>query len=322
MKMTSEKVIQQVLESIQESEANGLMNEGASDVLDGLSGVKSVGLLQRLTNIFHDEPDTCYLEIGVFQGLTLLSVASAFPEYPCFGIDNFALFDPDNRNLGIVQERTAKLGAHNAELINLDFEAALSRLGDFIGDRKISVFLIDGPHDYRSQLLCLLLGMKYLHEHAVIIVDDANYNFVRQSTRDFLLSHPEFKMVFDAYSPVHPANMDAATLAEWEKGWLNGVNILVRDPEGRLPDMLPPVKENQELYVNEWLVHRHQFAELAPEAVNLAQSICLDDKEEERVRRERLLKSYELHSAQLADRFPDRNTFSGDLPATRFNKLG
>jgi hypothetical protein len=320
MPISHEKFIQQVLESIRASETHGLLNAGSSDVLDGLSGIKSVGLLQRLTGLFQDEADTCYLEIGVFQGLTLLSVASAFPDYPCFGIDNFSLLDPEGKNLDIVRDRTAKLEAQNAELINLDFEEALIRLDDFIGERKVSVFLIDGAHDYRSQMMCLLLGKKHLHERAIILVDDANYNFVRQSTHDFLKSHSDYKMIFDAYSPMHPANMDPATLTEWEKGWLNGVNILVCDPEGCVPEMLPPVEENRQLYVNEWLVHRHQFAELAPQAIDLAQSICMGDNEGEGERRRRLMDAYAGQSEQLATRFPDRNTYSGNLPALRYNK--
>jgi len=319
MHNSSENFIKQVVKNIREAEASGLLDDGASDVLDGLSGVKSVGLLQRLTGLFKDTPDTCYLEIGVFQGLTLLSVASAFPDYPCFGIDNFSILDPDSKNLGIVEERTKKLDARNAKLINLDFEEALSRLDDFIGTRKVAVFLIDGAHDYRSQLMCLLLGMKHLHENAVILIDDANYDFVRQSTHDFLKSHPEFKMVFDGYSPMHPANMGAKTLAEWEKGWLNGVNILVRDPDGILPEMLPPTEKSRDLYVNEWLVHRHQFAELAPQAVSLAQSVCLGDTDTEAQRRQDLLEAYAGHSEKLAERYADRNTYSRNLPGSRYN---
>ena len=135
------------------------------------------------------------------------------------------------------------------------------------------------------------------------------------------MSHPEFKMVFDAYSPMHPANMAPGMLAEWEQGWLNGVNILVRDPDGYLPDMLPPVEESRELYVNEWLVHRHQFAELAPQAIDLAQSVCLNDKEKEQGRRQHLLDSFADCAELFSERFSDRNTYSGDLPQTRYNSI-
>jgi len=312
--------IEQVLGAIRDAEQDGLLDDSAGDVLDGLSGAKSVGLLQRLVNLTQHQPDSCYLEIGVFQGLTLLSVANAFPGVPCFGIDNFSILDPDGKNLGIVEQRTKKLQAENAKLINLDFEKALLQLEDYIGSKKVSVFLIDGAHDYRSQLMCLLLGRKYLSHASVILIDDANYKFVRQSTADFLLSHPEFKMVFEAYSPMHPANMPAEMLAEWEQGWLNGVNILVHDPDDELPVMLPPVDDDRTLYVNEWLVHRHQFAELAPEAVSLAASICNGDNAAEKTARQRVLKKYRSLQNIVSLRHPDRNVYSENLMPSRYNK--
>ena len=109
----------------------------------------------------------------------------------------------------------------------------------------------------------------------VIVIDDANYPDVRQATYDFLMAFPEFKLVFDAYTSGHPSNLDAEELKRNEQGWLNGINILVRDTENRLPVMLPPVTAQKTLYFNEWLVHRHQLAELAPEALDLAQAMLL-----------------------------------------------
>jgi len=312
--------IKNVLHAISQAEQDGLLDDGASHVLDGLSGAKSVGLLQRLVQLSESEKDSCYLEIGVFQGLTLLSVANAFPDVECFGIDNFSILDPESKNLNIVEERTEKLNAKNATLINLDFEKALQSLDQHIGSKKVSVFLVDGAHDYRSQLMCLLLGRRHLSTQSVILIDDANYKFVRQSTADFLLSHPEYKMVFEAYSPMHPANMTANMLAEWEQGWLNGVNILVHDPDDELPVMMPPVDDDRTLYVNEWLVHRHQFAELAPEAVDLAQAICLDNTASETMAREKILNRYQQYKSTMANRYPDRNVYSDDLIATRYNE--
>jgi len=313
--------IESVLNAIRLAEQDGLLDDGASHVLDGLSGAKSVGLLQRLVALTQQQKDSCYLEIGVFQGLTLLSVANAFPEIRCYGIDNFSILDPESKNLNIVKERTQKLNAKNATLINLDFEKALQNLDQYIGSKKISVFLVDGAHDYRSQLMCLLLGRQHLSAQSVILIDDANYKFVRQSTVDFLLSHPEFKMVFEAYSPMHPANMTSEMLAEWEQRWLNGVNILVHDPDDELPVMMPPVDDDRTLYVNEWLVHRHQFAELAPEAVALAQAVCKEDNVSETAAREKLLSRYQEFKLTMATRYPDRNVYSHDLVATRYNKL-
>ena len=69
----------------------------------------------------------CYLEIGVFQGLTLLSNPAANPSVPCCGIDNFSQFDTAGDNLSLLLERRRQLNAENAELIVADFERASSR---------------------------------------------------------------------------------------------------------------------------------------------------------------------------------------------------
>ena len=318
--------IERVLEAIRDTEANGLMtdrrDESVNGGLSGISGLKTVGLLQRLAQLSAVEADACYLEIGVFQGLTLVSTALEAPDVPCFGIDNFATLDPDGTNQAIVRERLERFGAANATLIDADFEDALNGLDAHLGGRKVGVYFVDGPHDYRSQLVCLLAGLRHLHDRAVIVIDDANYPDVRWSTKDFLCGHPEFKMVFDAYSPAHPANMTAEEKAVHEAGWLNGVQVLVRDPDGVLLDMLPPTDPGERtLYLNEWLAHRLRPAELAPEALVLADAVCTGSREaEENARKAVLEKNGKLRKV-FDGRHPDRNTYSAGLPEGRFTGL-
>jgi len=314
--------IQRVLDIIKETERDGLLVDRRGDGLSGISGLKTVGVLQRLAKLFADEADACYLEIGVYQGLTLVSTALEAPDMACFGIDNFATLDPDGKNQAIVRARLETFAAVNATLIDADFEDALEGLGAHLGGRQVGVYFVDGPHDYRSQLVCLLAGLKHLREGAVIIIDDANYPDVRWSTRDFLNGHPEFKMVFEAYSPAHPVNMTAAEKKTHELGWLNGVNILVHDPDGALPEMLPPVDPTERtLYLNEWLAHRKIFAELAPEALDLAAAVCSGDSTAEKKARDAILAKHGGLEGGIEDRFPDRNVYSAGLTAGRYNKF-
>jgi hypothetical protein len=243
------------------------------------------------------------------------------PELPCFGIDNFATLDPEGENQTIVRERLDRFGAANATLIDADFEKALEGLDAHLGGRKVAVYFVDGPHDYRSQMVCLLAGLRHLHERAVIVIDDANYAGVRWSTRDFLNGHGEFKMLFDAYTPAHPANMSREEKAVHEAGWLNGVNILVRDPDGLLPDMVPDVDPDERtLFLNEWLAHRLRLAELAPEALALADAVCAGDGEAEKEANAALREEYADLKERLEGRFSDRNTYSAGLAQARFNE--
>lgn len=314
--------VENVLNAIRETEANGLKTDRRPDGLSGISGAKTVGLLQRLVGLFEGCDDICYLEVGVFQGLTLISAALEAPGLDCFGIDNFATLDPEGVNLGIVRERMAKFGTTNAQLINEDFEAALETLGSHIGGRKVGVYLVDGPHDYRSQLICLTLIKPFLAEDAVIVIDDANYPDVRWSTRDFLLGHHDFRMAFDAYSAGHPANLDAEVKARFEAGWLNGVNVLVRDSDHLLDDMLPPVSNHERrLFLNEWLAHRLRLSELAPEALVLADAVIEGDAAAEAASKIKLSEAHATYGDLFEGRYADRNMYSIGLTEGRINRL-
>lgn len=330
-------MIEQIIGAIQDSEKQGILSRVPNDILTGYSGEKLIGVMQRLVQMCTEE-STCYLEIGVFQGLTLLSNAFACPEISCFGVDNFAL-DPDRQNFDIVKERIKKLNLNNAHVINQDYEFALENLDSFIVDKKIGVYFIDGPHDYRSQLMCLQLALPYLSENAVILVDDCNYVHVRQANRDFLITHPEYKLIFETYTPCHPGNMSASQKAEARKGWWNGVNILVRDINNDLPQMFPPTQSSRKLYENEHLIHGSYLGELAPQLIAFAHIIYDTYSEPYRSGQE-----LEIHTMldlisqfeslfKMIDRYKESqhikgheklyvglNTFSENLP-TRYNQI-
>ncbi|MBM3950509.1 MAG: class I SAM-dependent methyltransferase [Rhodospirillales bacterium] len=321
MTAANREFIRSVLSAVIETDRTGLLIDNRARGLTGISGLKTVGLLQRLQRLFAADADACYLEIGVFQGLTLISAALEAPTMPCFGVDNFRILDPEGKNLSIVRERIAAFAVTNARLLNMDFEVALENLEDHLGGRRIAVYFVDGPHDYRSQIVCLLLAKKFLHKKAVIIIDDANYADVRMATRDFLLGHSEFRMVFEAYTPDHPMHLDAVTKAQAESGWLNGVNVLVRDANGLLPPMLPEVPADRSLYFNEWLTHRARLAELAPEALALADAVTRKDEVSERTARARLEAAYAIARSLFEERHSDRNVVSRGLTEGRINRL-
>ncbi|MCS7017838.1 MAG: class I SAM-dependent methyltransferase [Cytophagales bacterium] len=257
--------IRQVIEQVQQHPVNAF----ASPLLTGYSGKRMIAALQHFTSLLEGQNEACYLEVGVFQGLTLLSVAGANPTVPCFGIDNFQAHDPEKKNMSVLLERRQKLHLNNAHLINMDYEDAMENLMVHTQGRKIGVYFIDGPHDYRSQLMCLLLAKPYLTDDAVIVVDDSNYLHVRQANRDFLVTHPEFKLLFEAYTPCHPTNMTPVQEMEAREGWWDGVNIIVRDKANLLPAQYPPTRRNRVLFENDHLTHASRIGELAPRALTV-----------------------------------------------------
>ena len=288
-------------------------------ILTGFSGKKMLKALQYFCQLFKGQPDVCYVEVGVFQGLTLLSTAGANPEMPCYGIDNFLQLDPEKKNLNTVQERQKTLSIANAHIINQDYEDALLNLGKHIGNKKIAVYFIDGPHDYRSQLVCLLLAKPYLAENAIIVIDDSNYRHVRLANADFLVSHPNFKLVYESYTSKHPQNMTAAQQTEALEGWWDGINIMVRDEQQLLPQMLPTTHRNRELYVNDHIIHSARLSVLAPHLLNAFNFWVKNNWWGALKALSGAFKHYKNRKHEFEGLFDDVNTHSGQIP-TKMNQ--
>jgi predicted O-methyltransferase YrrM len=304
-------------EAIRETERLG--SHACMDIagLTGYSGNQLIGALQRFCGLHRSDPSACYLEIGVYQGLTLLSVAKSVPEMACFGIDNFAFFDPDKENLAIIESRRSALDADNAILINKDYEDALEALDGHLEGRKIAVLFVDGPHDYRSQLMCLQLALPYLHQQAVIVVDDSNYRHVRQANRDFLATHREYALLFEAYTRCHPANMPPAEQETARAGWWNGVNVLVRDPLHALGRNFPPTERSRTLFENEHVLHASPVASFFPKGDRLLFALdrfSLYDLAKQLVATKLRMRKSSAVRRQL---YPAMNTYSDHLPSSR-----
>jgi predicted O-methyltransferase YrrM len=302
-------MIEKYKKAIQESISKGLLTE-KTDVLTGYSGEKLVGCLQRLSQIAITD-NSCYVEVGVFQGLTLLSVGQAIPQNSVYGIDNFAFFDPQNKNLDIVKERQKKLNLNNVEIVNEDYEDALEQLKKHIGEKQVAVYFIDGPHDYRSQLMCLELIKPYLAENAIILVDDCNYLHVRQANRDFLKINPTFKLLFEAYTNVHPLNLNESDRKLHQKGWWDGVNIIVHDPKNELKEKFPPTIRNRALFENDHATHATKYPEAIPyllPLVNILGGLVY-----------KTAKKLKNKEGILKGKYKAMNTFSEKLPLESFN---
>ena len=312
-------MLEQAIRVIKEIDAGAIRPQAFDNVLSGYSGEKIIALLQSLTGL-RDAASEAYVEIGVFQGLTLLANASANRAVTCFGIDNFSQFDPAGVNLSHVMDRKRRLNAKNANLIVGDFEAALSAdVEASLAGKRIGVYFVDGPHDYRSQLLCLLLARPFLAPGSFIIVDDCNYRHVRQASVDFVSTNREYKLLFEAYTACHPENMNATQLADARRGWWDGVNVIVHDPEDRLLGLSGSTDASRELFYQDHIVHAQKGAEFAVEAISFAESFL----QPWRLPRAggRLLRTVLAKSMNMRGRYANLNTYSLDLPAARVAEL-
>ena len=254
--------IEKIRGAIQEAEVGGDLRPLSG--LTGLSGKKLIGALQRCAEVISREEDSIYLEIGVYQGLTLTSVSAVSGDMTCYGVDNFSQFDVNGSNKKIVEDRIKKYSNDNAVLINEDFEFALLNIRKYIGKNNIGLYFIDGPHDYRSQYLCLEYAKKYLSRNSVIFIDDSNYEHVRRANYDWLRANEDYALLYDAYTPSHPDNMTQEELGSALAGWWNGINIIVRDSSNKLERIYPPVNKSLDIYYNEHFIMPAKYSDYVP----------------------------------------------------------
>ena len=67
--------------------------------------------------------------------------------------------------------------------------------------------------------------------------------------------------------------MDTPHAAQARNRRWNGGNVLVRDPEDRLPSVRPTLHPSRELFYQDHLVRAQREAEIAVEALRVAESI-------------------------------------------------
>ncbi len=288
------------------------------DEVTGFSGKKLVGTLQRLSKGLNVQNE-CYLEIGVFQGMTLLSVAKANENLACFGIDNFSQFDPNGTNKRIIKKRAEINSITNFNLIESDFEDAFDKLEDNLKGRKIGVYFVDGPHDYRSQLICLEFIKPYLSDNAIIVIDDANYRHVRQANSDFIKANPEYTLFYEHYTSHHPHYADKSN-TEFKEEWWNGVNIIVQDKDGVLDREFPMTERDRSLYFNDHIIHSEKYSYLAPQALKIARGLLdfhLIDLAKGLI--SCFIKRNSSMSKIHKGIYRSMNVFSGNLPRNNFN---
>jgi hypothetical protein len=235
--------------------------------LSGFSGNKIIALLQNLSTCLNPDNEI-YLEVGVFRGLSLLSVSKVF-NGQTYGIDNFSQFDIEKKNFDLINDHITRLGLTNVNIVNSDMEAGLQNLPEYIHEKRIGLFFIDGPHDYRSQLMCLLLAKPFLSENAIIVIDDSNYRHVRQANADFLILFPSFKLVCEHYTSAHPMNMSQDDRNEAIKNWWNGINVIVNDTQNILPEKRIRTFDLRNLFYNDHKIHSSRYADCAPEAMTV-----------------------------------------------------
>ncbi len=193
--MDYQKFIQQ-LPNLYENWGQNSVNpksEQFRQVLAQVQGMTTVNILQLLNfAVACMEANEVYCEVGTSQGATLIG-ALLEHERMAYAVD-----EPTGENLAILTYNLAKFGLEEqVGVCTQNFEQFFSDLREIDTDDKIGVYFYNGSHDYRSQLLGLLLVRPFLSNQALIVVNNSNWGTVQQSVWDFIATTPECQVLLE-----------------------------------------------------------------------------------------------------------------------------
>ncbi len=171
--------------------------------------------------------EAIYCEVGTGQGLTLIGALLNHPEQAAYAVDNLSADNPSGESLALLMENLTQFQLQdqvyfcdqNCEDFLLDLRAAGT-------SDRLGVFFYDGDHDYRSQLLSLMLAREFLADQALVIINQANWATPKQAIADFLSLNPEAAVLLDLSTPV-PNNPVLGT--GFRNSFGNGLIILSWD---------------------------------------------------------------------------------------------
>jgi hypothetical protein len=188
------------------------------EVLARVRGLTTASVLQLLNfAVGLLEAGEAHCEVGCYQGATLIGALLDHADCLAYAADNFSEFNTEGQNYSALLRNLAAFGLEGkVRFHNQDFEEFLVGLRH--SGPKIGVYFYDGAHDYRSQLMALLLVVPLLAERALLVVDDSNCLGVKQAARDFIAARPECRLLLDLPTPGNgdPSFWNGLYVLGWE----------------------------------------------------------------------------------------------------------
>lgn len=143
----------------------------------GMASPKKLKLLNLAGACLPSQRSECYVEVGTFQGKSLISALVGNPHALGVACDDFSLFDnpSEPKNFKALQENIRSHGLNDrVRFFNQDFRAFL-QAWPTLGLPPAGVYFYDGAHDEESQYLGIELAEPILADEALVLVDDWRY---------------------------------------------------------------------------------------------------------------------------------------------------
>lgn len=139
----------------------------------GMASPKKLLLLNLAATQLPENGHECYLEVGVYQGKSLIAALINNRNRIAVGCDNFSEFDDSSgSNLNALNSNLARHGMqHQVRFYNESFQSLFQRW-EADGLPPIGAYFYDGAHDELSQYEALRQAEPLLSDNALVIVDD------------------------------------------------------------------------------------------------------------------------------------------------------
>ena len=193
---------------------DGKVSEKVLD-LEGMSG-RNYRLF--INNLISSLPDPRYLEVGCWAGSTACSAMDG-NRVTMLCIDNWTQFN------GPKEAFFANVIATRTSLVNFYFLEADFRQVNYNTVGKYNCYLFDGPHAREDQYDGLMLALPALDDEFVFIVDDWNWEPVRDGTMQAIAAAGlKIKTSIDVRTTQHNAHPEfAGKHSDWHNGYFLSV---------------------------------------------------------------------------------------------------
>lgn len=131
-----------------------------------------------------------YVEVGTFQGASLIAAMLGNEEKRIVGIDGFGFREA---SLEKVRANVARFGLREPEIVVGDaFQLVPAGV---LADTKVGVWYYDADHSFEAQLDGLRIAELHLVPGALIIVDDTDWEDVDRAMDAYLSEQPRARRV-------------------------------------------------------------------------------------------------------------------------------
>lgn len=196
----------------------GELIKGVSNNVKGFCSSMIMKTLSDAVSCLYE--DQLYLEVGVFEGRTLIGAMVENTDKKAIAIDNFSEFTADIP--GSLKKLKENIQKYNLEdnicLYQMDYFAWLKQ-NTVTFRKKVGVLFYDGCHNTEETYNALMKSVPLLANQALIFIDDTSSSGVWRAVDRFL--HSSYKnhthILFSLYTPDFPNSSPV---------WHNGLTVI------------------------------------------------------------------------------------------------